>query len=218
MKVFLILGFIFLSTNLTLLNEANQAKSSGNYQLSGNLYLKVSEVIQDESDQAKWNAAVAFGLADSLDLSARLFQQLSRSKDLRIRSESMNQVAVYLAENQKLQEALAMCRQALMDNPDDELARYNFELIRKKLKMPPPPPPQQQEQEENQKQRQQNDTSKPSAPKPTEHLGSVKGEPTLSYDQARSELEKLDAKEKKFIQQLRKKIKGRPTRKGVPEI
>lgn len=218
MKAFLILGIIVFTTNFTLLHEANQAKEAGNYQLSGNLYLKFSEVIKEVNDQAKWNAAVAFQLADSIDLSARLFQQLSRSVDLRIRSESMNQVAVYLAENQKLQEALAICKQALIDNPDDELARYNFELIRRKLKTPPPPPPQQQEQEENQKQRQQKDTSKPSAPKPTEHLGSVKGEVTLSYDQARSELDKLDAKEKKFIQQLRKKIKGRPARKGIPEI
>jgi hypothetical protein len=218
MKASWILGFIFLSTNFTLLDEANQARDAKKFYLSGKLYLKIADEVVDEKDQARWNAAIAFQMADSLDLSARLFQQLSRSSDLSIRSGSMNQMAVYLAENIKLQEALTLCRQALIENPDDELARYNFELIRRKLKMPPPPPPQEQEQEENQKQKQQNDTSKPSAPKPTEHLGSVKDGSTLTYDQARTELDKLDEKEKKFIQQLRKKIKGRPARKGYPEI
>jgi len=218
MKTLLIFTIFLMSGNVTLTHEADKALAMHKYTLAGRLYEKMAEENTENRDLIRWNAAMAYQKADSMEQALRLYQGLSRSANITVRSGSMNQTAVYLAENEKLQEALTLCKQALIENPDDEIARYNFEWIRRRLKTPPPPPPQQQEQEENQKQKQEKDTSKPSAPKPTEHLGSYTSEQVMSYEQARAELEKLESKEKKFIQQLRKKIKGRPARSGTPEI
>jgi hypothetical protein len=106
---------------------------------------------------------------------------------------------------------MELLKQSLREYPGNDLARYNYELLRKPQPNPPPPPP--DPEQENQKKQNQAQGSKP---KPTEQNGNQSNNPIVTDAEAEKILKEMAAKEQQFLQQLRKKVKNRPERDGKP--
>ena len=103
--------------------------------------------------------------------------------------------AAYAA--QKPEEALNAFRQALLANPNDAQARYNYELVKRQMqqqKNPQSKPnPNQQNQQQNQQQQNQQNQQQP------------KPEKKLNPQQARQILDAMKNDEEQLLQALRRK-------------
>ena len=193
-------------TDLAL--EAYQSKE---YRKAGSLYRAASEKWPELKSEASYNEALAWMKSDSASLSMALYGQLSRCNNAEIRSRSLNNRAVFLAQENKIGEAMELLKQSLREYPGNDLARYNYEILRKPQPNPPPPPP--DPEQENQKKQNQAQGSKP---KPTEQNGNQSNNPIVTDAEAEKILKEMAAKEQQFLQQLRKKVKNRPERDGKP--
>lgn len=189
--------------------EAYQAKE---YRKAGRLYQAVSEKWPELKSAATYNEAIAWMQADSAQLAQPLYAQLARAGNPEIRSRALNNRAVFLANENKVGEAMELLKQALREFPGNDLARYNYEVLRKPQPNPPPPPP--DPEQENQQQKQ--NKNQPSKPKPTEQNGNRSDNPAVSDAEAERILKELGAKEQQFLQQLRKKVKNKAERDGRP--
>lgn len=191
---------------------AKQAYDQKEFRKAARLYEGAGNHWPGVKNFAQWNAAVSWLQADSLDVSMALLATLSRSTDPEIRSRALTNRAVFLARENKIAEALDMLRQALREFPENDLARYNYEVLRKPLPPPPPPPPDPEQENRQQKQQQNN----PHKPKPTEQNGNRSENPVLTQQEAERALSEMAKKEEQLLQQLRKKVKGKPERDGKP--
>ena len=84
------------------------------------------------------------------------YGQILTSSDAGLRSVARQQLAVLAATDGNYQQAVALLRQALTDNPANAAARYNYELLapllgrRQPPQLPPPPPPSPGQQNQSQ--------------------------------------------------------------------
>ncbi|MCA8830792.1 hypothetical protein [Hymenobacter pini] len=72
------------------------------------------------------------------------YSRLTTNSAGSIRSVAFQQLAVIAAAKADYAQAAGLCRQALVANPTNTAARYNYELLRGLLRqpqLPPPPPP-----------------------------------------------------------------------------
>ncbi|MCZ2356097.1 MAG: tetratricopeptide repeat protein [Bacteroidia bacterium] len=191
---------------------AKQAYAQKEFRKAARLYEGTGNHWQEVKIPAQWNEAVSWLQADSLDVSMSLLANLSRSPEPEIRSRALTNRAVFLARQNKIAEALDMLRQALREFPENDLARYNYEVLRKPLPPPPPPPPDPEQENRQQKQQQNN----PQKPKPTEQNGNRSENPILTQQEAERALIEMGKKEEQLLQQLRKKVKGKSERDGKP--
>jgi len=215
MKLFIFILLSLFTTEPVITRLAEEAFVKQEYKRAAGYFESVSGRWISLREPALYNAALAFRLSDSVSVSNQILLSLQKSGNNEIRSRSLNNYAVYLANNEKKEEALEMFKQALRDYPENEWARYNYELLKKR--MPTPPPPQQDQQNEDQREKEKKSTPEPKSPKPTEQLGKVSQEVSVSKAEAERLMEDMQNQEKKFLQQLRKSVKGKPDKAGKPD-
>lgn len=215
MKSALLLSLLFIfSSGNELSDTARAAFENKEYKRAAGLFKSCAEKWPELKEQALYNEATSWMLADSADKAQNLYGLMGKYSSSEIRSRAGNNRAVILSQQQKIQEALELLKQSLRDYPENELARYNYELLKKRIQNPPPPPEPEPEQEH---QKQQQNTPSPKKPKPTEQNGNQSEAPQISKDQAERVLEGMKQNEQKFIQQLRKSVKSKPERDGTPD-
>lgn len=196
----------------SLMELAQEAFAKKEFHKAGRMYEAIGEKWPELRYPAGYNAAVCHLKIDSLQPSMAIFAGLSRATNVEIKSRALNNRAVYLAKEKKIGEAMELLKQALREYPENDLARYNLEILRKPPPNPPPPPPDPEQENQKQKQKQ----NKPSKPKPTEQLGNRSEEAVVSLQEAEKLLEEMNRREEQFLQQLRKKVKGKSERDGKP--
>ncbi len=137
----------------SLKSEAKEAYQSGDYKTAIEKYTFLVDSLKINEDEVMMNLANAyFQESDSANATNR-YKSLLQSKAPKLRSLSNQQLGVLSNRGGKYEEALEYFKQALRADPTNEDARYNYELVKKKLE-------EQKKQEEQNKDKDKQDQDK----------------------------------------------------------
>lgn len=170
MKLYLILGlFLFFQTGTGSFNriakinqlkeDAREAYTQGNYTEASRLYQTLMETYDEDSEELRLNYAHSLHkLGQPKEADAAYRSLAANAGDNNIRSAAYQQLGIQAIQNQNLQDAVTYFKQSLKSQPENESARYNYELAKKKLR-------EQKEQEQQQQ---------PEQPEPSEWAKELK--------------------------------------------
>ncbi len=128
----------------SLKSEAKAAYVKGDYQVAIDKYKYLVDSLGVNEEEVLLNLANAYFNSKDTVNAPSTYLPLTQSADTKIKSIANQQLGVMANRNGKFEEALNYFKQALKTAPDNEDARYNYELVKKKL------------EEEKKKQEQQN--------------------------------------------------------------
>ena len=145
--VLLIIGFLFVASSLNDARKANEAFKNGDYELAVQLY-------RQAIDQNPDNSRLYFNLGNALAEAGNTEEAMEVYEQFKSMTEVNDQQALadynkgkLLSEQENFDEAISHFREALRKNPDDEDARFNYELAQRM-----------KQQQEKQQQEQQQDS------------------------------------------------------------
>lgn len=149
----LLAAFITDPANIGKINsikkEARQAYLSGDYEKAIEKYTLLIDSLEVTEEEVKLNLANAYFKANDTTASRQQYQLLTDSKTKPIASRAFQQLGVMNNREGKFEEALNYFKQAVKNDPTNDEARYNYEMLKKKLD-------EQKKQEEQQKDKQEN--------------------------------------------------------------
>ena len=130
----------------TAKSEARKAYASGDYKKAVQKYRYLTDSLDVQEDEVVLNLANAYYQSKDTSNAAATYQSLIGSAKPHIRSKAQQQLGVLNHKNGKLEEALNNFKQAIKADANNVDARYNYEMLKKKL----------EEQKKQQEQNQQN--------------------------------------------------------------
>ncbi len=137
----------------TLKSDAKKAYQSGDFKTAIEKYRLLVDSLKVNEEEVEMNLANAyFQVNDSVNATT-YYQRLVESKAPKMRTLSNQQLGVLSNRAGKYEEALSYFKQALKSDPTNEDARYNYELVKKKLE-------EQKKQEEQNKDQKNDDQQK----------------------------------------------------------
>lgn len=114
-------------------SEAKKAFQSGDYKLAASKYALLADSLGVKEDEILMNLAHAYYLQKDTANAFTRYQSLTQSVSNEIASKAGNQLGLMLNQRGKPEEALAYFKQALKNDPRNNEARYNYEMVKKKL-------------------------------------------------------------------------------------
>lgn len=233
MKQLIIYILLFIgvpSSGDKILSLAGEAYLNGDYSASIAYYKEAMAKYTRQAVQIRYNIGQCYMRMDSTDLALQYFHQVAAVPNGAIASPASNNIGVLLVRKQRNKEALEAFRESLIQNPDNEIARYNYELLKKQMqgnqppppqppkKQPPPPPQSSDDQEEEDDSAGIDNRNLPDDYKEmirqiiqrqrqsrsTNDLARPVGGDTISLLQARRILENMRRNEIQYLQQLKK--------------
>jgi Ca-activated chloride channel homolog len=113
--------------------EAKDAFQSGDYQKAADKYLYLVDSLGVREDEVLLNFAHArYLLKDTANAIAQ-YQALTQSAKRELSSKANAQLGLMTNQQGKSEVALSYFKKALKDDPTNETARYNYEMLKKKL-------------------------------------------------------------------------------------
>jgi Ca-activated chloride channel family protein len=113
--------------------EAKKAYLAGDYETAAAKYKYLTDSLSVTEDEVLMNLGNAyFNLGDTASAIGQ-YQSLTQSANKNIRSVAQQQLGVVKNKQGKFEEALNHFKEAIKANPSNEDARYNYELLKKKL-------------------------------------------------------------------------------------
>jgi Ca-activated chloride channel family protein len=139
-SIIAVLIFLTMLIDPTRIGKINAAKADakktfneGKYQEAIKKYRYLIESLHVDEDEVKLNLAHAYYLAKDTANAKPIYQSLTQSLKNEIRSKALQQLGVMNNSLNKSEEALAQFKQAIKTDPSNEDARYNYEMLKKKL-------------------------------------------------------------------------------------
>lgn len=132
----------------TLKKEAQKAYNAGDYSTAIEKYRMLKDSMKVTEDEVTLNLANAYFQQNDTTAALTEYQQVLSSVDNSIRSKSNQQIGILNNRQGKFEEALNNFKQAIKADPNNMDARYNYEMLKKKLE-------EKKKQEEQQKKDQQ---------------------------------------------------------------
>jgi hypothetical protein len=132
-----------------LIKQAKQALDEERFDEAASNYRILLDSFGVEDSQIQLNLAHALLKSDQKEEAGAIYRNLSGSLNAEHRSVANQQLGNLAIENNELDAAIGFYKSALKANPENEEARYNYELA-KKLKQ------EQEQQEEDQEQQEEN--------------------------------------------------------------
>lgn len=140
MKAAVLLVIALLFTDLDKIGKINTAKSeakkaflSGDFETAAKKYRYLVDSLGVTEDEVRANLAAAYYQLKDTANALNTYSQIAQSPNARIRSVANQQLGVMADTKGKLEEALNYFRQALKAAPENQEARYNYEVVKKKL-------------------------------------------------------------------------------------
>lgn len=189
-----------------LKSEAKKAFQEGNYTKAIENYRLLIDSMKVDEEEVRLNLANAYFHASDTANAYSAYRPLAQSKNKKFQSQANQQMGVLANRQGNLEEALTHFKQALKNDPTNEDARYNYEMVKKKLA-------EQQKQEQQQDQNQdQKDQEKQDQEKKDEQKQDQKDQQSKEQqdqqkkdqEQKQNEDQKKDQQEKKDQQQEEK--------------
>ena len=143
-----LLPFNDIAKTNALIKEAKEALENERYEEAAENYRVLLDSFGMDDSQLKLNMAHALLKSDQKEEAKNIYRNLSGALNAAHRSIANQQLGNLAIENEELDEAINLYKSALKANPENEEARYNYELA-KKLKEK-----QEQEKEQNEDQQQ----------------------------------------------------------------
>ena len=124
------------------LDRAHLLFEAGKYQESLAAYWEAYVAYPNKVEEIRFNLGQCYLQLDSTEQALDMFLQVLTPLYPKIASQSANNIGVIQLDRQTPKEALASFRDALVFDPTNEVARYNYELLRRRLgKINPPAAP-----------------------------------------------------------------------------
>ncbi len=179
MKLLSILFLIFLSIggfqNIAEINahvqQAEENFKMGNYAAAVKNYEFVLYTRNHNTPEILLNLAHAYLKNNQPEQAQKVYLQCAKSEDAALRSVAWEQLGTLQTKIPDYRQALTFYKRALVANPANEQARYNYEMLKKYLaqnpekqnQLPPPAPEKKEKQEEKKTQPDQKENKDQSA-------------------------------------------------------
>lgn len=197
MKWSLLMVLALVFTDLDKIGKINTAKSeakkaflSGDFETAAKKYRYLVDSLGVTEDEVRANLAAAYYQLKDTTNALNTYSQIAQSPNARIRSVANQQLGVMADTQGKLEEALNYFRQALKAAPENQEARYNYEVVKKKLEDQKKQQKQKQDEKQDKKEDQKNDPNKDQQKKEQEKKEQDK------KDQEKKDQEKKDQQNK----------------------
>jgi len=166
----------------TAKSEARQAYASGDYKKAVEKYRYLTDSLNVEEDEVNLNLANAYFQTNDTTNASAFYQSLIGSTKPHIRSKAQQQLGILNHKQGKLEEALNNFKQAIKADANNVDARYNYEMLKKKL--------------DEQKQQEQNRQNKNQENKDQQKKDQEQNKDQQQKDQKQKEQEQKDQQEK----------------------
>ena len=117
-----------------LKEKAEREFQRNNFEAAISTYLHLVDSLGVEQDEIAINLAHAYLQIDSLDRAKHYYAQLADSPDKALRSVAFSQMGIISERSQSYPEALSFFRDAIVADPQNQDAGYNYELLKRKMK------------------------------------------------------------------------------------
>lgn len=111
------------------ITEAEQAYMSSDFELSVRQHLSLISEYQISTPETKFNLALSYQNNGQEEESKKTYEEVIRLGNKPLASFGANQVGVLEGRENNHKDALTYFKSALIQNPDNEVARYNYELL-----------------------------------------------------------------------------------------
>jgi tetratricopeptide (TPR) repeat protein len=113
--------------------EAKKAFQSGDYKTAAEKYTFLVDSLDIQEDEVLLNLANAYYLQKDTANAFSKYQSLTQSINNEVASKANNQLGLMTNQRGKPEEALDYFKQAIRALPANNDARYNYEMLKKKL-------------------------------------------------------------------------------------
>jgi len=180
-----------------LKNQAKLAFQSGDYKTAANHYRALIDSLKVREDEVQLNLAHAYFQLNDTAAARQAYQTTLSSGNPAYRSIGHQQLGTLANRQGRFTEALGEFKQALKANPANEDARYNYELVKRKLEEEKK---KKEKQNQEQQQKDPNDQKKEEQKKP----GADKDQQQKQNQQNQNQQNKDQQKEQSNEQQQNK--------------
>ncbi|MFC4874610.1 tetratricopeptide repeat protein [Negadavirga shengliensis] len=111
------------------IREAERAYAETDFEASVRQHLALISEHDMNTPQARFNLALSYQNNGQEEEAKKTYEELIRASHPHIPSFAANQHGVLLGRDEAYREALSYFKTALLKNPDNEVARYNYELL-----------------------------------------------------------------------------------------
>ncbi|RFS13636.1 hypothetical protein [Emticicia sp. C21] len=129
--------------------EAGTAFMKKNYILARDKYQNLANISFNLEPDARLNMAHSYFHTHDTARALLEYKRLLRVSDEKIFTVALIQIGVINVMQKDSLTAMQLFKEALQKNPENLTARYNYELLRKRIPDNKPPPPSPQNQEDN---------------------------------------------------------------------
>lgn len=140
MKWLPVILLALLGIDPKLINKINSAKSeakkaflANDYVTAINKYRYLTDSLGVKEDEILINMAHSYFNLNDTTNALTAYQKLLTSPNKRLKSNAYQQLGVISNRQGKLEEALTNFKESLKTDPTNEDARYNYEMVKKKL-------------------------------------------------------------------------------------
>lgn len=120
-----------IARNNRLIKEAENAFLNKNYPLAIEKYKLLIDSLQVNDDKVIMNLANAYFRNNDKENASEYYQRLLSSDDAKIKAAANQQLGLLAYDKQELPQALDYFKKSLLADPENEDARYNYELVKK---------------------------------------------------------------------------------------
>lgn len=185
------------------LTAARRAYLAGDYLKAVYLLDEAIGEMPNQRDLIRFNQAQTWMITDSARRAESLYTALLPLLPPAQQASALNNMGILAERRGKLDVALESFKDALRIDPNYEKARYNYELLLRRIKNNPPPPNPPPPAASNA-------PPPPRNPPPsTENSGENKPMTEVTPEQAKDALRQLQANERQYLQQLKRRNKER---------
>jgi tetratricopeptide (TPR) repeat protein len=182
----------------TLKDQAKKAFQTGDFKSAITHYRTLTDSLRVSEDEINLNLAHAYFQLNDTVAAQQGYQNALRSVNRKYQSIAHQQLGTLLNRQGKFDEALASYKAALKADPANEEARYNYELLRKKMD-------EQKKQEQKQNQDQQKKDQQDQQKNDQQKNSDQKNQDQQKKEQEKKDQEKKDQQQKDQQQQEKDK-------------
>lgn len=182
--------------------EAGKAYYKKDYPLATKKYEELANISYNLEPEARLNLAHAYFSINDTSKALEEYKKLVRLNDVKISTSAMIQVGVIETMKGDSSGALELFKVALQNDNENKVARYNYELLRKKLPISPPKNNQNQTSESERQANNGGETEK--SDERRDELDSTTPE-KMSKEKALQLLEAMKTTELQYVQQRKQK-------------
>lgn len=138
-------------------SAAEEAFKKGDYAAAARHYQYLVDSLGVQEDEVMLNLANASYLAKDTASAFNYYQSVTASQQRDIRSKAFQQLGIMTNKQGRTEDALNFFKQSIKAEPTNDAARYNYEMLKKKMEEEKKKQEEQQQQnKDNQKQDEQN--------------------------------------------------------------